>query len=136
MIEDRVMPNIEHEDTITQLTSRGFSVSGIVTKLETKAEMRARGFSSPDDADALALLFDGIPFGTFKSATQTAVAEPGARYREILEIMKSRPLDQVEQLEFMNLFSVVAANRPAARETLDQGSLQQTCRYESHNYLR
>jgi hypothetical protein len=136
MIEDRVMPNIEYEDTITQLTSRGFSVSGIVTKLETKAEMRARGFSSPDDADALALLFDGIPFGTFKSATQTAVAEPGARYREILEIMKSRPLDQVEQLEFMNLFSLVAANRPAARETLDQGSPQQTCRYESHNYLR
>jgi len=130
------MPNIEHEDTITQLTSRGFSVNGIVTKLETKAEMRARGFSSPDDADALVLLFDGIPFGTFKTAAQTAVSEPAARYRELMDIMKSRPLDQVEQLEFMNLFSLVANNRPAARETLGQGSPQQTCRYESHNYLR
>ena len=117
-LEDKVFPNISDEKTIKQLSMRGYSVTGIVTKLESKKEMKSRGLDSPDRADALALCFDGVPFGAFKDAATIENGEPLGRFDELLSFGKSRLLTKSENAELSVLFSYASEARRPAQHSL------------------
>lgn len=123
MLEDRILPVIDDDKTREQLCTRNYEVSGIVTKLESKPDMRARGVGSPDRADALALVFDGIPFGTFTEAVKTegiVLDSPQARFDELHNKMVTKGLTPAEVQELSLLFSSLAHTRQPAQTSLNE----------------
>lgn len=136
LIEDRIFPAIEDTKTVNQLSTRGYEVRGIVTKLETKKEMKARGLDSPDRADALALCFDGIPISAFKSPEATITNDPAARFGELIAAQRTRPLTTAEINEFSHLFTNVVQHKPnPARSSLEETRLPDTNRGLFHDYI-
>lgn len=121
LAEDKLLPNIDDPETILQLTKRGYKVTGLVTQLEKKPEMKARGLSSPDRADALALCFDGVALSTFQEGATVSIVnnDPQSRFDELLMIGRNRQLTPDEQTELMCLFTTVAERRKPARQSLD-----------------
>lgn len=132
LVEDKVMPVIEDDLTRLQLCTRGYEVTGIVTKLETKADMRARGVASPDRADALALLFDGIPLNTFKGASVVELDSVG-RFQELVRAQTTRPLTQLEIVEFSALWSNLT--KRTARDTLNSSEPREESKGYFHDAL-
>jgi len=73
LIEEKylILPTLAHgaeaEDTklIGELTMRRYEITNGKIALEKKADMRARGLSSPNRADALALVFADVPITQF-----------------------------------------------------------------------
>ena len=131
-IEDRVFPTINDDLTRQQLCTRGFSVKGIVTLLEPKAEMRSRGLSSPDRADALALCFDGVPLPVFKEETLHST-EPESRFAELLDKNKKGPLTFEEKTELTLLWGQMT-HRPA-QETLNSAEPREQMRGQYHQFV-
>lgn len=135
-LEEKLFPNIEDEETRKQLTTRGYKVTGIVTSLEKKAEMKARGLASPDRADALALCFDGVPFAAFREETPVTVT-PENRFNELMMLGRQRGLTVEEQGEFSNLFQMIAEQkRPSAQHSLDGTEPDENNRGLYHSYYR
>lgn len=131
-IEDRVFPTINDDLTRTQLCTRGFSVKGIVTLLEPKPEMKSRGLSSPDRADALALCFDSVPLGAFKDESVKAF-DPEARFHDLLEINKKGALSP-EQFSELSMLWGQMRHRPA-QETLNPEDAREESRGQYHRYV-
>jgi len=131
-LEDRLFPVINDDLTRQQLCTRGFSVKGIVTLLEPKAEMRSRGLSSPDRADALALCFDGVPLAAFKEETLHST-EPETRFHELLERNKKNLLTNDEARELTLLWGQMT-HRPA-QETLNSPEPREEIRGQYHRYI-
>jgi len=131
-IEDRAFPTINDDLTRQQLCTRGFSVKGIVTLLEPKAEMRSRGLSSPDRADALALCFDGVPLAVFKEEV-LHTTEPESRFAELLERNKKGPLSFDEKTELTILWGQMT-HRPA-QETLNSAEPREQLRGQYHKFV-
>lgn len=131
-IEDRAFPTINDDLTRQQLCTRGFSVKGIVTLLEPKAEMRSRGLSSPDRADALALCFDGVPLAVFKEEV-LHTTEPESRFAELLEKNKKGPLSFDEKTELTILWGQMT-HRPA-QETLNSAEPREQLRGQYHKFV-
>ena len=80
--------------------------------------MKSRGLDSPDRADALALCFDGVPFGAFKDAATIENGEPLGRFDELLSFGKSRLLTKSENAELSVLFSYASEARRPAQHSL------------------
>jgi hypothetical protein len=131
-IEDRAFPTVNDDLTRQQLCTRGFSVKGIVTLLEPKAEMRSRGLSSPDRADALALCFDGVPLAVFKEEV-LHTTEPESRFAELLEKNKKGPLTFDEKTELTLLWGQMT-HRPA-QETLNSAEPREQLRGQYHKFV-
>jgi phage terminase large subunit len=131
-IEDRAFPTVNDDLTRQQLCTRGFSVKGIVTYLEPKAEMRSRGLSSPDRADALALCFDGVPLAVFKEEV-LHTTEPESRFAELLEKNKKGPLSFDEKTELTLLWGQMT-HRPA-QETLNSAEPREQLRGQYHKFV-
>ena len=131
-IEDRAFPLVNDDLTRQQLCTRGFSVKGIVTLLEPKAEMRSRGLSSPDRADALALCFDGVPLAAFKEDI-LHTTEPESRFSELLDKNKKGPLTKDEQTELTILWGQMT-HRPA-QETLNSPEPREELRGQYHQFV-
>jgi phage terminase large subunit len=132
MLEDKVLPVIEDDLTRLQLCTRGYEVIGIVTKLESKADMRARGVSSPDRADALALVFDGLPLSLFKSETSIAL-DSTERFQELVRAQSKRSLSKEEQMEFSALWSNLT--KRSAQDTLNASEPREESKGYFHNEL-
>jgi hypothetical protein len=132
LVEDKVMPVIEDDLTRLQLCTRGYEVTGIVTKLETKADMRARGVASPDRADALALLFDGLPLATFKGISVVSLDNNG-RFQELVQAQTKRPLTALEIVEFSALWSNLT--KRTARDTLNSSEPRDESKGYFHDAL-
>lgn len=123
MIEDKLLPNITDEETIKQLTTRSFEVKGVVTYLETKKDMKARGLSSPDRADALALCFDGVPFTELKAATEDqreALSNEQHFQLLLMKMQQGKILTTEEQVQFQTLFQLIAESRKPAQLSLNE----------------
>jgi len=131
-LEDRLFPIIHDDLTRQQLCTRGFSVKGIVTLLEPKAEMRSRGLSSPDRADALALCFDSVPLPAFKEEILHST-EPETRFHELLERNKKSLLTNDEARELTLLWGQMT-HRPA-QETLNSPEPREEIRGQYHRYI-
>jgi len=131
-IEDRAFPAINDDLTRQQLCTRGFSVKGIVTYLEPKPEMRSRGLSSPDRADALALCFDSVPLPVFKEETLHST-EPESRFAELLEKNKKGALTFDEKTELTLLWGQMT-HRPA-QETLNSAEPREQLRGQYHKFV-
>lgn len=131
-LEDRAFPVVSDDLTRQQLCTRGFSVKGIVTLLEPKAEMRSRGLSSPDRADALALCFDSVPLAVFKEDI-IHTTEPESRFQELLEKNKKGPLTFDEKTELTMLWSEMT-HRPA-QETLNSAEPREELRGQYHQFV-
>lgn len=131
-LEDRLFPVINDDLTRQQLCTRGFSVKGIVTLLEPKAEMRSRGLSSPDRADALALCFDGVPLAAFKEETLHST-EPETRFYELLDRNKKSLLTNDEAKELTLLWGNMT-HRPA-QETLNSPEPREEMRGQYHRFI-
>lgn len=131
-IEDRAFPAVNDDLTRQQLCTRGFSVKGIVTYLEPKPEMRSRGLSSPDRADALALCFDSVPLAVFKEET-LHTTEPSSRFAELLEKNKKGPLSFDEKTELTILWGEMT-HRPA-QETLNSPEPREQMRGQYHKFV-
>lgn len=139
MIEDKLMPNIEDDETIKQLTTRSYEVRGVVTYLETKAEMKARGLKSPDRADALALCFDGIPFAELRAATESQVEMLSAeqQFQALMMKMQSgKMLSSEENAQFQTLFQTIAESRKSAQLSLNESQSSQDSVGLFHQFLR
>lgn len=138
MIEDKILPPLEDEETISQLTSRSYEVKGVVTYLETKADMRTRGLHSPDRADALALVFDGIPFTALKEATAEQVQTHSAeqRFQALMMLARTRPMTTEEQVEFQTLFQTIAESRKTAQISLNESRVESDNVGIYHNFLK
>lgn len=123
MVEDKMLPNITDEETIKQLTTRSFEVRGVVTYLETKKDMKARGLSSPDRADALALCFDGVPFAELKAATEEqreALSNEQHFQLLLMKMQQGKILTTEEQVQFQTLFQLIAESRKPAQLSLNE----------------
>ena len=131
-LEDRAFPLVNDDLTRQQLCTRGFSVKGIVTLLEPKAEMRSSGLSSPDRADALALCFDGVPLGAFKEET-LHTTEPESRFQELLDRNKKGSLTHDEAKELTLLWGQMT-HRPA-QETLNSPEPREELRGQYHRFI-
>ena len=131
-LEDRVFPVIHDDLTRQQLCTRGFSVKGIVTLLEPKPEMRSRGLSSPDRADALALCFDGVPLAAFKEETLHST-EPESRFYELIDRNKKGLLTGDEAKELTLLWGQMT-HRPA-QETLNSPEPREEMRGQYHRFI-
>lgn len=131
-LEDRLFPIIHDDLTRQQLCTRGFSVKGIVTLLEPKAEMRSRGLSSPDRADALALCFDSVPLPAFKEEILHST-EPESRFHDLLDKNKKGALTQDEAKELTLLWGQMT-HRPA-QETLNSPEPREEIRGQYHRFI-
>jgi len=131
-LEDRLFPVIHDDLTRQQLCTRGFSVKGIVTLLEPKAEMRSRGLSSPDRADALVLCFDSVPLPAFKEEILHST-EPESRFLELIDRNKKGLLTGDEAQELTLLWGQMT-HRPA-QETLNSAEPRNDLRGQYHKYV-
>ena len=131
-LEDRLFPVIHDDLTRQQLCTRGFSVKGIVTLLEPKAEMRSRGLSSPDRADALVLCFDSVPLTAFKEEALHST-EPETRFLELIDRNKKGLLTRDEAQELTLLWGQMT-HRPA-QETLNSAEPRNDLRGQYHKYI-
>ena len=131
-LEDRLFPVIHDDLTRQQLCTRGFSVKGIVTLLEPKPEMRSRGLSSPDRADALALCFDSVPLSAFKEEILHST-EPETRFLELIDRNKKGLLTSDEAQELTLLWGQMT-HRPA-QETLNSAEPRNDLRGQYHKYV-
>ena len=131
-LEDRLFPVIHDDLTRQQLCTRGFSVKGIVTLLEPKAEMRSRGLSSPDRADALVLCFDSVPLPAFKEEILHST-EPESRFLELIDRNKKGLLTGDEAKELTLLWGQMT-HRPA-QETLNSAEPRNDLRGQYHKYV-
>jgi hypothetical protein len=131
-LEDRLFPVIHDDLTRQQLCTRGFSVKGIVTLLEPKAEMRSRGLSSPDRADALVLCFDSVPLPAFKEEILHST-EPESRFLELIDRNKKGLLTSDEAQELTLLWGQMT-HRPA-QETLNSAEPRNDLRGQYHKYV-
>lgn len=131
-LEDRLFPVIHDDLTRQQLCTRGFSVKGIVTLLEPKAEMRSRGLSSPDRADALVLCFDSVPLPAFKEEILHST-EPESRFLELIDRNKKGLLTGDEAQELTLLWGQMT-HRPA-QETLNSAEPRNDLRGQYHKYI-
>jgi len=131
-LEDRLFPVIHDDLTRQQLCTRGFSVKGIVTLLEPKPEMRSRGLSSPDRADALALCFDSVPLSAFKEEILHST-EPETRFLELIDRNKKGMLTSDEAQELTLLWGQMT-HRPA-QETLNSAEPRNDLRGQYHKYV-
>ena len=131
-LEDRLFPVIHDDLTRQQLCTRGFSVKGIVTLLEPKAEMRSRGLTSPDRADALVLCFDSVPLPAFKEEILHST-EPESRFLELIDRNKKGLLTGDEAKELTLLWGQMT-HRPA-QETLNSAEPRNDLRGQYHKYV-
>ena len=58
-----IHPNVDMSKLTSQLTQRKYRPSGAKTKVESKRDYIARGFTSPDEADALTLIVHAVRMG-------------------------------------------------------------------------